>query len=107
MGLFDDATNAVSTPIVPQGNFVVECIKLEEAPPYAPPGESPKPDARPGIRWILALYNAQSGARFTFQDEPYEFFQTTTSNMSRGAAEPGDAARPEVPGHGHPRVVEG
>ena len=85
MGLFDDATNAVSTPIVPQGEFIVECMKLEEAPPYAPPGEQPKADARTGIRWILALYNPKSGARFLFQDEPYEFFQTTTANMSRGA----------------------
>jgi hypothetical protein len=85
VSLFDDATNAVSTPIVPQDRFIIECLKLEEAPPYAPPGEQPKADARPGIRWVLALYSATTGARFTFQDEPYEFFQTTTSNMQRGA----------------------
>lgn len=83
--MFETATNAASTPIVPQDRFVVECLNLEEAPPYAPPGEAPKADAKPGIRWILALYSPHTGARFTFQDEPYEFFQTTTSNMSRGA----------------------
>lgn len=85
MSIFDEATNAVSTPIVPQDRFIVECLNLEEAPPYAPPGEQPKADAKSGIRWILGLYYQSTGARFTFQDEPYEFFQTTTSNMQRGA----------------------
>ncbi len=83
--MFETATNAASTPIVPQDRFVVECLNLEEAPPYAAPGEQPKPGAKPGIRWILALYNAANGERFMFQDEAYEFFQTTTTNMQRGA----------------------
>jgi hypothetical protein len=83
--MFEVATNAASTPIVPQDRFIAECLKLEEAPPYAAPGEQPKAGARPGIRWILALYSPTDGRRFHFQDEPYEFFQTTTSNMQRGA----------------------
>lgn len=83
--MFDTATNATQTPIVPQDRFVAECVRLEEAPPYAAPGEQPKPGARPGIRWILALYSATTGDQFYFQDEPYEFFQTTTANMQRGA----------------------
>lgn len=85
MGLFEEATNAASTPIVPQDRFIVECLNLEEAPPYAPPGEMPKPGAKSGVRWILALYYQSTGERFEFQDEPYEFFQTTTANMQRGA----------------------
>lgn len=83
--MFETATNAASTPIVPQDRFVVECLNVEEAAPYAPPGEQPKMGARPGIRWILALYSPTSGERFYFQDDPYEFFQTTTANMQRGA----------------------
>lgn len=85
MALFDRATNATSTPIVPQDRFIVECLNVEEAPPYAPPGEQPKPGARCGIRWVLGLYYPADGSRFHFQDEPYEFFQTTTANMQRGA----------------------
>lgn len=85
MGLFDTATNAASTPPVPQDRFIAECLSIAEQPPYAPPGEQPKQGARPGIKWVFALYFATNGQRFHFQDEPYEFFQTTTSNMQRGA----------------------
>lgn len=85
MGLFDTATNAASTPVVPQNRYVFECLEISEQPPYAPPGEQPKPGARPGIKWVFALYDAASGQRFHFQDDPYEFFQSTTSNMQRGA----------------------
>jgi hypothetical protein len=83
--MFETVTNAASTPIVPQDRFIAECIRLEEAPPYAPPGEKPKPGAKNGIKWVFALYYAATGERFHFQDEPYEFFQTTTANMQRGA----------------------
>lgn len=85
MGLFDTATNAASTPIVPQGRFIFECLSIGEQPPYAPPGEQPKPGARPGIKWTFGLWFAESGERVYFQDDPYEFFQSTTSNMQRGA----------------------
>lgn len=85
MGLFDTATNAASTPIVPQDRFIFECLSIGEQPPYAPPGEQPKPGARPGIKWTFGLFFASSGEPFYFQDDPYEFFQSTTANMQRGA----------------------
>lgn len=85
VSLFDTATNAASTPVVPQGQYIFECLSVGEQPPYAPPGEQPKPGARPGIKWVFGLYEAASGQRFYFQDDPYEFFQSTTSNMQRGA----------------------
>lgn len=85
MGLFDQATNAASTPIVPQDRFIFECSLIEEQPPYAPPGEQPKPGARPGIRWSFRLYDAANGQPFYFQDEVYTFWQSTTANMQRGA----------------------
>lgn len=85
MGLFDTVTNAASTPVVPQDRFIFECLSVGEQAPYARPGEQPKPGAKPGIKWTFALYYASSGERFYFQDEPYEFFQSTTSNMQRGA----------------------
>lgn len=85
MGLFDTVTNAASTPIVPQDRFIFECLSIGQQPPYAPPGESPKPGARPGIKWTFGLYYQSSGERFYFQDDPYEFFQSTTANMQRGA----------------------
>lgn len=85
MGLFDQATNAASTPIVPQDRFIFVCLSIDEQPPYAPPGEAPKPGARPGIKWTFGLYYPSTGEPFTFQDEPYEWFQSTTANMQRGA----------------------
>ncbi len=85
MGLFETVTNAASTPIVPQDRFIFECVAIGEQPPYAPPGEQPKPGARPGIKWELALYFAGTGEPFYFQDEPYIFYQSTTANMQRGA----------------------
>lgn len=85
MGLFDTATNAASTPVVPQDRYIFECLYIGEQPPYAPPGEQPKPGARPGIKWTFALYFASNGERFYFQEDPYEFFQSTTANMQRGA----------------------
>lgn len=85
MGLFDTVTNAASTPIVPQNRFVFECTNIEEQPPYAPPGEQPKPGARPGIRWSFSLYDTGTGEPFYFQDEVYTFWQSTTANMQRGA----------------------
>jgi hypothetical protein len=85
MGLFDTATNAASTPIVPQDRFIFECAAIGEQPPYAPPGESPKPGARPGIKWEMKLFFASTGEPFYFQDEQYVFFQSTTANMQRGA----------------------
>lgn len=85
MSLFEQATNAASTPIVPQDRFIFECLSIGEQPPYAPPGEQPKAGARPGIKWTFGLYFAATGERFQFQDEPYEFFQSTTANMQRGA----------------------
>lgn len=85
MGLFDTVTNAASTPIVPQDRFIFECVAIGEQPPYAPPGEQPKPGARPGIKWEFGLYYPDNGSRFYFQDEPYIFFQSTTANMQRGA----------------------
>lgn len=85
MGLFDTATNAASTPIVPQDRFIFECLSIGEQPPYTAPGEKPKADAKPGIKFVFGLYFASTGQRFMFQDEPYEFFQITTSNMQRGA----------------------
>lgn len=85
MGLFDEVTNAVSTPIVPQDRFIFECLSIDEAPPYAAPGAAPDPNARPGIKWVFGLYYPENGSRFQFMDEPYEFFQTTTANMQRGA----------------------
>lgn len=85
MGLFDTATNAASTPIVPQDRFIFECSAIGEQPPYAPPGEAPKPGARPGIKWEFLLYFASTGEPFYFQDEKYVFYQSTTANMQRGA----------------------
>lgn len=85
MALFETATNAASTPIVPQDRFIFECIAIGEQPPYAPPGEQPKPGARPGIKWEFGLYFANSGEPFYFQDEKYVFYQSTTANMQRGA----------------------
>lgn len=78
--MFDEASNAASTPVVPQAKFIVECLDLQEAPPF-----DPTKSTKNGIKWMLALYDPQTGQRFRFMDDDYVFWQTTTSNMNIGA----------------------
>lgn len=71
----DPATSGEGS-IVPEGRYVLHLIRMEKAPP-----SDFNPEAGDRIKWVFHLYD-QQGQQFYFQNEPYEFFRTTSRKNS-------------------------
>ncbi len=76
------ATNEDSA-IVPEGRYTLHLVGLEKAPP-----SSFAPEDGPRVKWVFHLYaesgieNMTRGERFYFNNEPYEFWRTTSTKNS-------------------------
>ena len=76
------ATNEDSA-IVPEGRYTLHLVGLEKAPP-----STFAPEDGPRVKWVFHLYaesgieNMARGEQFHFNNEPYEFWRTTSTKNS-------------------------